>query len=117
MERPRVWMQEILLAPELSATSRIVRIWIMVHSSAGCRRPATGRLLLVRALQNFVDRPALVSRQRAALLDQDPVADLALALLIVRHETRTAPQVFVVQRMHHQTLHLDDHRLLHLVAD
>src|SRR6266850_2956634 len=114
-------MQEILFAPELSATSRYVRIWIMSISSRvlGRRRPAAAgpRALLRRPLQDLLDHPALVPGERARLLDAHPVADLALVLLVVRHEAGSPPQVLAIQRIHHQPLDLDDGGLVHLVAD
>src|SRR5256885_9025669 len=113
-------MQEILFAPELSATSRIVRIWIMAISScsprAGPPLAAGPGALLRRPLQDFLDHPALVPGERARLLDAHPVADLALVLLVVRHEAGAPLQVLAVKRVHHQPLDLDDRRLVHLVA-
>src|SRR6266850_6691282 len=113
-------MQEILFAPELSATSRYVRIWIMSISSRvlGRRRPAAGgpRALLRRPFQDFLDHPALVPGQRARLLDAHPVADLALVLLVVGHEARPPLQILAVQRVHDEPLHLDHRGLVHLVA-
>src|SRR6266850_8467205 len=111
MERPRVWMQEIRFAPELSATLRIVRIWIM--ASVSPRRP---RGLLGRLLHDLLEHPALVPRQRPRLLDPHAVPDLAGVALVVRHEAGPAPQVLAIHRIHHQALDLHDDRLVHLVA-
>src|SRR5947208_8592903 len=114
-------MQEILFAPELSATSRIVRIWIMSISSlfprTGPPLPAGPGALLRRPLQDLLDHPALVPGERARLLDAHPVADLALVLLVVGHEAGAPPQVLAVQRVHDQPLDLDNRGLVHLVAD
>ena len=60
------------LAPELSATSRMVRIWIMAAYSS------------TNFLTRRVTTPALVARDRAVLLDLDLVADLVLVRLVVR---------------------------------
>src|SRR5262249_44114860 len=59
-------------APELSATSRIVRIWIMTPS------------FLHELLDEAHHDEALVARDRAVLLDLDLIADLVLVGLVVR---------------------------------
>src|ERR1700727_261142 len=91
-------------APELSATSRMVRIWIM-----GSLRD--------ELLDEADDDEALVARDRAVLLDLDLVADLEFVLLVVRLEARTRPHVFAVERITPCADDLDGHRLVHLVAD
>src|SRR6267142_1942256 len=60
-------MHWAFLAPELSATSSIVRGWIMAVGSA-----SRGH-----ARQDLPDAPALVLRERPSLFDQHPVAHLA----------------------------------------
>src|SRR2546422_8378106 len=114
-------MQEILFAPELSATSRIVRIWIMSFSSRPSwprRRALRAWRRLIRSLfQDLLDHPALVPGQRARLLDAHPVADLALVLLVVGHEAGPRFQIFAVHPVHDQPPDLDHDRLVHGVAD
>src|SRR5262245_49363743 len=80
---PRRWMQEIFFAPELSATSRIVLIWIMIRSSSS-RRVDVGRGELDDALAALDDpphAPPLAGGQRAGFHDLDGVADLRLVVL------------------------------------
>src|SRR6185503_18152843 len=123
-------MHEIRLAPELSATSRMVRIWIIgpllyllydllvPPSDCIARRPAAPSPSLAGAgpLHDLLHDPALVPRQRPRLANRHAIPRPALPLLVVRHEPRAPAQVLVVERVHHQALHLDHHRLLHLGA-
>src|SRR5262245_53872112 len=80
-EPPRMRMQAIRRAPELSATSRIVPIWIMasLRSSSSCFG------------QDLSQDPALPLGERPSLLDPDPVARLRLVGLVVGHEPARAP--------------------------
>src|SRR5580704_1248870 len=90
------------LAPELSATSSIVRIWIMA------------RLLLHEFLDEARDYEALVSADGAVLLDLDLVARLELVLLVVGLVAAARADVLAVERVATVADHLDDDRLLHL---
>src|SRR5512139_624679 len=72
---------------------------------------------LLGLLEDLDDAPALGGRQRTGLHDQDPVADAALVLLVVRLELAGAPHDLAVQRVLHSVLDGDDDGLLHLVAD
>src|SRR5258708_32683143 len=94
-----------LLAPELSATSRTVLIWIMAP------------LLLHELLDEARDDPALVPADRARLLDLHLVARLELALLVVRLVAAARADVLAVQGVAAVTDHLDDHGLGHLRLD
>src|SRR5262245_2724121 len=94
-EPPRRLMQEIFRAPELSATSRMDRIWIMARLSTSFARlpgrprsPAGlgGLVHLHAAGDDPRDAPPLAGRQRPAFHDLDGVPDPALAPLVVRHE-------------------------------
>src|SRR5438552_3907191 len=98
-------MMAILRAPELSATSRIDRIWIMAAS-----------LYLDRPPHHAFERPALPATERPRLDDGDHVADLRFALLVVDHELRRPPLGLAVQAVPHLPLDRDDDALLHLVA-
>src|ERR1700677_2606334 len=102
---PRTLMHCTRLAPELSATSRTVRIWIMAGS------------LLHELLHDADDREALVFADRAVLLDLDLVARLELALLVVRLVARARADVLAVERIAPVVHDLDDDRLQHLGAD
>src|SRR2546425_13330582 len=97
-------MMAILRAPELSATSRIERIWIMA-------------LYLHRLAHDALQRPALAAALRARLDDLDDVARLRLVLLVVDHEFRRAPLVLAVEPVPHLPLAGADDALLPLVAD
>src|SRR4051795_7966291 len=71
-EPPSTLMHWTRRAPELSATSRLVCIWI-IGSASGRRGGALGH-----------DDPALALRDRLALLDAHGVARLELVGLVVR---------------------------------
>src|SRR5450432_1546093 len=93
------------LAPELSATSSTVRIWIMA------------RLLLHELLDEADHGEALVPADRAVLLDLDLVACLVLALLVVRLVAAARAHVLAVERVAAVRDHFDHDRLRHLRAD
>src|SRR5687767_10473968 len=97
-------MQAIFLAPVLSATSRMVPIWIMASSHLG-------------PLDDLAHPPPLGRRHRPAGNDDHFVADLALVGLVMRVEARRAPQVALVEAVHDGALDRHDHGLVHLVAD
>src|SRR5580692_9758098 len=101
---PRTFMHWTRFAPELSATSRTVRIWIMA-------------LLLHELLDEADHDEPLVSGDRAMLLDFNLVADLELVLLVVRLEAGARPDVLAVQGIAARVRHLHGHGLVHLVAD
>src|SRR6266542_2968119 len=92
-------MHWAFLAPELSATSTMLRGWIMAGSPGFSRCPA----------QDLANAPPLVLRQRTRLLDQDPVADLRHVRLVVGLDP-------LVARMAVHALDLDHASLGHLVA-
>src|SRR6266542_2771119 len=102
---PRMRMQAIRRAPELSATSRIVPIWIMRSSSA------------LRLGEDLAQSPALAPRERPRLLDAHAVAHLRGSLLVVGHEAARPLDRPLVARLLDAALHLDDDRLLHPVRD
>src|SRR6476660_5125626 len=81
----------------------------------GCpRRKARG---LLRLLEDLHDAPPLGGGQRTGLHEQDPVADAALVLLVVRLQLAGAPHDLAVQRVLDAVLDGHDHGLVHLVAD
>src|SRR5882724_3131829 len=106
-------------APELSATSRLVCIWIMMLSSPLLLRPLrilrSLRLhdLLLVALDHF---PALEPRQRPALLDPDDITHRVLVLLIVRVVFLRPPDGLLQDRMGEAALDAHHHGLVLLVA-
>src|SRR4029450_4678392 len=102
-------MQEMRRAPELSATSRSVLIWIMGGSLA-VRRLAGARA------HDLLDAPALVLGQRPGLHDAHRVA-LLRALLVVGHEGGREPDGLAVHRVLDQALHRHHDRLGHLGLD
>src|SRR5580704_7054594 len=93
------------LAPELSATSRTVRIWIMAAS------------FLHELLDEARDGEALVLADRTVLLDLDLIAGLELALLVVRLVAAARADVLAVEGIPAVVDHLDHDGLGHLGAD
>src|ERR1700685_3309143 len=82
LEPPSTLMHMTRRAPELSATSRLVCIWIMsLHSQFFRRGSRSNDRLLFLALDHF---PPFQLRQRPALLDPHHVAHRELVLLVVR---------------------------------
>src|SRR4051794_39557000 len=73
--------------------------------------------VLLGLLEDADHAPALGRRQRAGLHEQDPVADAALVLLVVRLQLAGPAQHLAVQRVLHSVLDGHDHGLVHLVAD
>src|SRR5215510_13523927 len=96
-EPPRMRMQAIRRAPELSATSRIVPIWIM----ASLRSSSSG------FDQDFSQDPTLPLRQRPGLLDPDAVAGLRGVGLVMRHEPARPADGPLVARLLDPPLDLD----------
>src|ERR1700712_5566539 len=86
-------------APLLSATSRLVSVWITLD------------LLWPRDQPN--GDPALGPRERTALPDLDHVRRAVLARLVVRVEPLTTLDVLAVDRIAVTTDDFDDHGLLH----
>src|SRR6185369_14925050 len=124
----------ILRAPELSATSRIDRIWIIgvlpgLERLEGRERldgnslpaapayPASRASYGDRLPNHPLQRPPLPAAERARFDDLDPVADLRGVLLVVHHERRRAALLLAIRLVPH--LPFDGHHdaLLHLVAD
>src|ERR1700682_2620019 len=72
LEPPSTLMHMTRRAPELSATSRLVCIWIiMLHSHLFPRSSRSYDSLFLLALSHF---PALQFRQRTSLLDPNEVS-------------------------------------------
>src|SRR3984957_2327873 len=91
-------------APELSATSRTDRIWIMAS-------------FLHVLLEEADHDEALVLAEGTVLLDLDLIAGLVLALLVVRLVARARTNVLAVERVAAVAHHLHHDRLRHLRAD
>src|SRR5215510_13292624 len=104
-------------APELSATSRLVCIWIMMLSSPLLLRPLrflrSYDLVFLVALDHF---PALEPRQRPALLDPDDITHRELVLLVMGVVLLRSPNGLLQDRMGEAPLHAHHHRLVLLVA-
>src|SRR5229473_8253586 len=111
-EPPRTLMHMTRRAPELSATSRLVCIWIMTPSSRASRALRSHDLLLF-ALHHF---PPLELGQRAALLDPDEVAHVVFVGLVVGVVLLRAPHRFLHGRMGEAALDAHHHGLVLLVA-
>src|ERR1700683_4721639 len=98
-------MHWTLRAPELSATSKMVRICTIANPLPQ----------LTRGLgDDAADAPSLVFRERLRLNDHYPIAFAARALFIVRHETPPLFHALSINWMLNQTIHLDHHGLRHL---
>src|SRR5512140_206391 len=109
---PSTLMQQRRLAPELSAASSMVCIWIISSSP-----PEFFGSLRGEALDQPGDAPPFVLADRPRLDDLHAVPDTELVLFVVRLEGDPAPDVFLVDVVRDQALHADDHGLVHLVAD
>src|SRR6202165_1071649 len=115
LEPPSTLMHMTRRAPELSATSRLVCIWIiMVHSQLFPRASRSHDFLLLFALGHF---PALQLRQRAPLLAADEIAHREFVLLVVGVVFFRASHRFLEHRMRVAALDLHDDGLVLLVAD
>src|SRR5262245_66117870 len=103
-------------APELSATSRLVSIWIIERSLArlGARTPCSAPD--PSGLPVLQHHPALVPGNRPAFLDPHDVAHLKRVVGIVGMKPLRAPHRFLEQRMRVAALDLDHHRLGVLVG-
>src|SRR5213594_483475 len=128
-------MQEIFLAPELSATSRMDRIWIIGlacpspvrlvpwrfrrtrQSACGRLSGLGGRLLDPDASGDHLpDPPALARREGPALHNLHHVAHAALLLLVVGHEPGGLLDKALVERVLDEPLDGDHDCLRHPVA-
>src|SRR5215831_12535248 len=77
---------------------------------------AISPLSLLRPFDQFLDAPALVGGQRAALDDLHAIARLEFVFLVVRFVLRPAVQVLAVLGVRYATLDHHDARFVHLVA-
>src|ERR1700681_3765658 len=106
LDPPSTLMHMTRRAPELSATSRLVCIWIMmVHSQLFPRASRSPDFLLLFALDHF---PPLQLRERAPLLDPDEVAHREFVLLVVGVVFLRAPHRLLEHRMRVAALDLHD---------
>src|SRR5262245_59511223 len=112
LEPPSTLMHCKRRAPELSATSRLVSIWI-IGPVLRCRLLlfASAPRLIPSDLAVLQHNPALVLGDRLALLDPDDVADLEGGLLVVRVELLRPAHGLLEQWVHVAPLHLDYDRL------
>src|SRR5262249_639490 len=113
-EPPSTLMHMTRRAPELSATSRLVCIWIMMLSPLSV--PGSSRsqhFLLLLALDHF---PALELRQWPTLLDPDQIAYPELVLLVVGVVLLRPPYSLLHHRMGEAPLDAHHHGLVLLVA-
>src|SRR6266852_9225581 len=94
------------LAPELSATSSMLLVWIMARSPRSSRGPA----------QDLTDAPPLLLRHRSRLLDEDAVTDLGRIRLVVGLEPLRSGDDPLVARVAIDTLDHHHACLRHLVA-
>src|SRR5262245_49778509 len=99
-------MHATLRAPELSATSNTVSVWIMIACPLDRGGLGEGGLHL----------PALSLRNRPVLDDSDLVAHVAGVAFVVGHEARVAADVLLVLGVLDQPLDPHHHGLVHLVA-
>src|SRR5438552_13399066 len=101
------------LAPVLSATSRIERIWsINRETQLNSHGGHAGTFF-----DNFDQTPAFALRERPRFLDADAVTDFGLVFLVVGIEFFVAGNDFLVSRMGKATLDAHDDGLGHLIRD
>src|ERR1700691_4313491 len=100
---PSTFMHITRRAPELSATSRLVCIWIMGYPTRSIPVASLLRRLLLLAAH---DRPALELGNRPVLFDPHRVADLEFVLLVVRVIFLRAAHRLFKQRMGEAALDL-----------
>src|SRR3546814_1218025 len=106
LEPPSTLMHITSLAPELSATSRWLCIWIMVQPP-----------LFGRARDDLGHAPVLGLRHRCDLHHPDDVAFVAAVVGVVGVELARAADVLAVQRVLDLALAAHRHRLVRLVSD
>src|SRR3954449_10294913 len=125
-------MHKISRAPVLSATRSRDSCWITGVSyvcqffAAGGEawrnegpsgRPSTGPTHSLGLFEDLHDPPPLGGGQRTGLHQQNPVADAARVLLVVRLQLAGTAHHLAVQRVLDPVLDRDDDGLVHLVAD
>src|SRR5262249_55502054 len=115
LDPPSTLMHMTRRAPELSATSRLVCIWIMMlsRSSLVHARERSRYLLLLLAPDHG---PVLELGDRADLLDPHHVADGVLVVLVVRVVLLRPPHGLLEHRMREPALDAHHARLRLLVA-
>src|ERR1700757_4334670 len=96
-------------APELSATSRLVCIWIMVSNLPELLAGGQGGL--------WQDLPGLQLRLRSALDDSSDLSGLENVALVVGVVALGATDGLLQQRMQNGPLDLDHDRLVALVGN
>src|ERR1022692_1320214 len=119
LEPPSTLMHMTRRAPELSATSRFVCIWIMMRLSLFVRAIYLGTwrslsFLFLIAADHF---PALELGDRATLFDPHRVADGKLILLVMRMIFLRTANGFLHRRMGETPVDAHDDGLVLLVAD
>src|SRR5678815_5414109 len=97
-------------APELSATSREVCIWITLSYLRLSRRN------LLRSFLNYLNHtPTLTRRKWTRFHNSHPVSNRRTQF-VVGHKFRRAAHVTTILRMTDQPVHSHDHSLRHLVG-
>src|SRR6185437_9536901 len=114
LEPPSTLMHMTRRAPELSATSRLVCIWIMMRLSLYWRSSRLLNFLLLLAPDHF---PALELGNGPALLDPHDVADAELVLAVMRVVLLRAAHGLLHGRVAEAAVDPHHHRLVLLVAD
>src|SRR5205823_5481300 len=121
---PRIRIHAILRAPELSATSRMVPIWIIAASGRSAEGglsplPVSGSRCSsgLRPHEDLPQPPPLQLRKRPGLLDADAVAHAGLVALVVSVEPARPLDRPGVLRVLDAALDLHDDRLVHPIGD
>src|SRR5690242_10752141 len=104
-EPPSTLMQKSFLAPELSATSKMLVIWIMAVSSR-----------LFRTLEQLLDAPPFFARERARFDHQHLVARARFVFLVVSLVLHTLGHELLVGLVLDAVGDDDDASLHHLVG-
>src|SRR5262249_31824133 len=113
---PSTLMHMTRRAPELSATSRLVCIWIMMHRPLALRATPEGPSRYPLLLLALDDLPALELGDRPVLLNPHDVAYRVFVGLVVGVILLRPPHGLLQHRMGEAPLDADHHGLVLLVA-
>src|SRR5579883_730457 len=116
LDPPSTLMHMTRRAPELSATSRLVCIWIMMLSRSFLVHALEERSRYLLLLVAPDHRPALELGDRAVLLDPHDVADRVLVVLVMRVVLLRAAHGLLEHRVREAALDAHHARLRLLVA-
>src|SRR5512136_319500 len=112
---PRTLMHPNFLAPELSAASRILRIWIIIDSYGTASFPQA-TFLLCSPREDLLDTPSFFFAKGARFNQEHFIARTTFVLFVVGFHLFPLPDIFLITRMEDQTIDHHDNGLFHLIA-